>query len=272
MKALRINPINLSKERVLELKSRGAKLADAPIYIDEEVFLHKNGKPIAIYKKVDIDLLPLLFSCLCLNFPTYERTGGLVTQTINLNYSPRNAKRTNMCQPTDLLVKRPAIHDLFTQYAQAMDSYYKQYFKKEYSNQLEASINKIDPTYLIENTVFTGGVVNKDSSLSYHRDNANTKDGISCMIILKKYARGGELVLPELGVSFACQDGYMLLFDGQKYLHGVTPIKVSKKGYRYTTVFYNNKGMSLCLSPKEELEYFEQYNLQQIRKKEINGK
>ncbi|MEM9995406.1 MAG: hypothetical protein AAGE79_14910, partial [Acinetobacter pittii] len=58
-------------------------------------------------------------------------------------------------------------------------------------------------TYLIKGTPFTGGVINKNTALGYHRDSANTKDGISCMVILKKGVAGGELILPELNIGFA---------------------------------------------------------------------
>lgn len=275
MKATKVTQVNFSKEELKHLKNRNAKISDAKIHIDYEAILHSKGKFIAVYKKLDADLMPLLYACEGVNFSAYERTAGLKTNTVNINAIPRNAKRSNVCRFAELSSSRPAIHDIFLMYAQELSKWYKKYFKKEYQFQIDEFINGAKPiysAYLIDGTPFTGGVANKNNTLNYHNDNANTPNGMSCMLIMKNNIAGGELVLPELGISFACQNGFMLLFDGKNYLHGVTPIVMAKGGYRYTVVYYNNKGMSLCLPPEQELEHYDEYNINQTIKKENGGK
>ena len=152
-------------------------------------------------------------------------------------------------------------HDIFLDHARKIAKAYRANFIQAYANQIKYSYigsSKVHGAYRIKGTPFTSGVINKDTALGYHRDLANTKDGMSCMLILKKGVAGGELILPELSIGFACQDGYILLFDGQKYIHGVTPIipAQSGNGYRYTIVYYNNKGMSLCLAPEDEEKHY----------------
>lgn len=275
MKIIRVTPKKFEAWEIKAFKKRCAAGSDASTYIDYEAEIHVNGKPIAIYKKMSEDLTALLYACEATTFNEYTRTSGLRTRTVNINYSPRNGRRGVPCKPSDLHVSRKFVHDIYVEYGKLIAKHYKRFFKMEYDEQLHEFTNgssPIFPAYLIEGTTFTGAVANKDNVLLYHTDSANTPNGMSCMIILKANAVGGELVLPELDIAFACQDGYMLLFDGQKYLHGVTPLRKRRGGYRYTVVYYNNKGMSLCLPPEQEIAYYEnQVRLQVLKNQGYEG-
>lgn len=235
--------------------------------IREQAVVMVNDEVVAIYKKANHDLTAVMEACLNLKFPTYQRTSGLLTETININASPRNAKRTNMCRRKRLRYEQPRVHQLFLDYARKIAKDYRYHFREQYAGQVKLNYaqQKVHRTYRIKGTPFTSAVINKNSALGFHRDRANTKDGISCMLCLKQGVAGGELILPELGVGFECQNGYILLFDGQKYIHGVTPIIQPQTGigYRYTVVYYNNKGMALCLPASKETEFFRQYLDQQ---------
>lgn len=108
--------------------------------------------------------------------------------------------------------------------------------------------------------LWTSGVVNRSAALPYHRDR-NNLDAWSAMPVIRRAVRGGHLHFPELAlpdgspVVAACDDGDVLFFNGQKYMHGVTPLKrVMQDGYRYSCVYYPVKKMCNCLSPAEELE------------------
>lgn len=255
MKSIKVTPKALSKAEKSEMMKTYAKSTDAEILIDYEAILHQDGKLIAAYKKYEGDLKTLLYACEAIGFSKSKRTNGMPTFTKSIGHIPRNPRRVNACQPSELLVSKPILHDIFVHHAQIIAGSYKKFFRKAYQHQEDDFINgekPVDSAYLIEDTPFTSGVINKDNALHYHFDNANTPDGMSCMIILKNNVNGGELALPELNIRFACQNGYMLLFDGQKYLHGVTRIVKARGGYRYTVVYYNNRGMSLCLPPTEE--------------------
>jgi hypothetical protein len=230
----KIRPLMISCLQGLLPTSDGVRM------IDEEAIVTVGDEVIAVYKKAGFDLTAIRNACFNLEFSTYVRTSGLLTQTENINASPRNSLRTNKCRKTKLHDSNPEIHQVFLYYA---------------------SEKRVHESYRIAGTPFTSGVINKDTALGYHRDIANTKDGISCMLILKEGLAGGELILPEVKIGFACQDGYILLFDGQKYIHGVTAFASAQgsRGYRYTTVYYNNKAMSLCLPPEQEEQYYKRH-------------
>lgn len=254
----------LKPEVVKEFLKKQPQRSDVKNIINEDAEIIVDGKLAAIYKKVNFDISEVRLACLSLKFDTYIRQSGLVTKTINLNASPRNSLRDNRCQLTKFRLKQPEKHNLFIKCARQIASQYRSYFKAAYAGQVKQSLSgdkKINAFYMIKGTPFTGGVINKDTALGYHRDSANTKDGVSCMLILKKGVAGGELILPELNVGFACQDSYMLLFDGRKYLHGVSPIiqPLTSLGYRYTIVYYNNSGMDICLPPEMEQDHFKNH-------------
>jgi hypothetical protein len=240
------------------------KRADVQEIISEDACIVINGEIVAIYQKVDYDLTKIRTACTSLKFQDYIRQSGLSTKTVSVNASPRNRLRMNKCSLTALRRALPITHNIFLDYARKIARDYRVNFGTAYANQIKHSYigrNRVHEAYIISRTPFTSAVINKNTALGYHRDTANTKDGISCMLILKKGVGGGELILPELNIGFACEDGYILLFDGQKYIHGVTPILKPQtgNGYRYTIVYYNNKGMSLCLAPREEEKFYREY-------------
>jgi hypothetical protein len=254
----KIRPLMISCLQGLLPTSDGVRM------IDEEAIVTVGDEVIAVYKKAGFDLTAIRNACFNLEFSTYVRTSGLLTQTENINASPRNSLRTNKCRKTKLHDSNPEIHQVFLYYAKKIANEYMTFFSKQYAKQIQrtyASEKRVHESYRIAGTPFTSGVINKDTALGYHRDIANTKDGISCMLILKEGLAGGELILPEVKIGFACQDGYILLFDGQKYIHGVTAFASAQgsRGYRYTTVYYNNKAMSLCLPPEQEEQYYKRH-------------
>lgn len=67
---------------------------------------------------------------------------------------------------------------------------------------------------------------------------------------------GGLLCVPELDISFSISDRSFISFDGQRLVHGVTPIKVRKGGYRFTAVYYSMQQMWKCLPLKEEIQHY----------------
>ena len=75
------------------------------------------------------------------------------------------------------------------------------------------------------------------------------------MIAFRNKIEGGRLSLPEYNLGLEIDDSTVTLFDGQKILHGVTPIQyLSPESYRFTLVYYSLSQMWKCTTPKEELE------------------
>jgi hypothetical protein len=99
---------------------------------------------------------------------------------------------------------------------------------------------------LSKSSLWTSGVINKESSLPYHRD-GNNFDAWSVMPVIRRGVRGGYLHLPEYGVTIPCRDGFTIAFFGRRLVHGVTPMhKTSRDGYRVSVVYYALKGLKDC--------------------------
>lgn len=258
MRAIKVTNEIYCDNKLSQLKKQVPDVSHVKDIIDYEAFLYGNGRILAIYKKANFDLLSVRKACLQLQFNKQVRSSGIACMSMNINASPRRTHLDNRCWESKLRREQPDVHQIFEQAAREISKVYRRYFKKRFANQVKQTYSgqhKVDEAYRIKNTPFTGGVINKNSALPYHYDLANTNDGISCMIILKSGVGGGELILPQLDVGFACQDGYILLFDGKTYLHGVTSIvkRAKTNAYRYTVVHYNNSGMDLCLPPDQEI-------------------
>jgi hypothetical protein len=262
MKTVIVKYQKLPKPEISYLKSIKPQINQVTQIITDECAVMCENKIIAIYKKADFNTLKLFKTCNSLSFQSSQRSTGLVSTTISINSHPRKPFHLHKCSASDLRFKQPKRHQIFIDHARLISKSYKNYFRTPFVNQIKRNFigaHKVHPFYRIKGTPFSGGVINKNCALNYHFDRANTNDGISCMIILKENTLGGELILPELNIGFSCDDGYILLFDGQKYLHGVTEMLSSSNGYRYTIVYYNNNGMNLCLPPDEEEKHFQNW-------------
>jgi hypothetical protein len=105
---------------------------------------------------------------------------------------------------------------------------------------------------LSKSSLWTSGVINKESSLPYHRD-GNNFDAWSVMPVIRRGVRGGHLHLPEYGIVVPCRDMYTVAFFGRRLVHGVTPMKkMTKDAYRISVVYYALKGLKDCHTFAEE--------------------
>lgn len=108
---------------------------------------------------------------------------------------------------------------------------------------------------LSDSSVWTSGVINKESALPYHRD-GNNFDAWSVMPVVRRGVTGGHLHIPEYGITVPCRDGYSVAFFGKKLVHGVTPMrKTEKDAYRISTVYYALQGLKDCHTFAEETAY-----------------
>ena len=88
------------------------------------------------------------------------------------------------------------------------------------------------------------------------------------MIAFKKDMGGGYLSIPEYDIGLEIADSSVTLFDGQKILHGVTPLKfLTPEAYRYTLVYYSMENMWKCMSPQEELDRVKKLKTDSARKR-----
>ena len=74
---------------------------------------------------------------------------------------------------------------------------------------------------MTDDALWTSGVVNKSSTLPYHRDGFNFATW-SAMPVIRRDMAGGYLHFPEYDFTFTARDGWVSFFPGYKYVHGVS--------------------------------------------------
>lgn len=243
-----------------ELKNKRPSIADFDELITEDCLIKiPNFAPI-LYKILDMDAREIIQALNRIKFFERIRLSGLVTQSETIGYKVRNKLRHNACELSALANKYPYEHDLIMGLSKVLSDIFKEYLRPYYRIN-EFILNKKDilQEYKILETVFTSGIINKNSAMGYHVDRGNIPGMLSCMLVFKNAVSGGFLSLPEIGKGLECCDCSAVIFNGQRLIHGVTPIQYANKkfpGYRYSIVFYSMHGMWDCLPPSDELDFF----------------
>lgn len=99
---------------------------------------------------------------------------------------------------------------------------------------------------------WTSGVINCTGALPYHRDSGNLKGAWSAQVTLRNRVEGGYLHLPEYGVYLDTSNRSLAVFPGGALWHGVTPLRVKSRGWRYSIVYYAKSAMRRALAPAAE--------------------
>jgi len=121
-----------------------------------------------------------------------------------------------------------------------------------WSNQRKAA-DKLDPQFLVPETVFTTITVNKNFRTAAHLDAGDFSDGLSNLLVV---SNGGEyegayLVAPEYRIAIDVRPGDLLLINNHEVIHGNTPIKLKNpSAERISLVCYFRENM-LELGSKE---------------------
>jgi len=159
----------------------------------------------------------------------------------------------NFCGVSSCCEEQPAVHEEICAFGQVLDHYYEKW-APETAAAHWAALRKVRSEWIIPGTRFTSGIVNKNNPLKYHLDRGNLHGVMSCMAVFKNLVEGGNLSIPEFNAKWLLDDHTYFLFDGQSFIHGVTPVKpMNKNGYRYSIVYYALRAMQKCGSPTEEL-------------------
>jgi hypothetical protein len=151
-------------------------------------------------------------------------------------------------------------------FLQSLNRGFKQLLPKRWSAQ-RAAANKIDPAFLVPETVFTTITVNKTFRTACHRDAGDFSDGLSNLLVLSNNGNysGGYLVFPEVRVAVNVRPGDLLLVNNHEIIHGNTPIVLKDdEAERISLVCYLREGM-LELGSKEYEEI--RYNFVEFRRK-----
>jgi hypothetical protein len=93
---------------------------------------------------------------------------------------------------------------------------------------------------------WTSGIINRTTALPYHLDAANVPGCLSAMYVWKQGCEGGALHLDDYDVWLAVGDRSLTVFSGATVMHGVSPIRPARGGWRYSAVFYVRAGLAKC--------------------------
>jgi hypothetical protein len=234
---------------------RTARLSDVSRHIKEDAIVYHNGKPILLYKVLSTPPKDVRWAVKNINYQKRKRTHGLQNTSAVFGYNPRQEKSQDFCSASAMGYDQPKQHYIITNFAKQIQKYYKDYFQETYKQHKEKVKEKVKDQWVIKDTVFTSGIVNKNNQLKYHFDSGNFKNVYSNMLVFKSDVMGGHLVIPEIDISLEVADNSVTIFDGQDLLHGVSPIDYNNsKAYRYSIVYYSLERMWQCLTIEEEVD------------------
>lgn len=150
-------------------------------------------------------------------------------------------------------------------FLKSLNDAFKELLPWRWNNQYEAS-KKIDPAFLVPDTVFTTVTVNKTFRTAAHLDAGDFSDGLSNLCVLSNDGRytGGYLVLPEYRAAINVRPGDLLLINNHEVIHGNTPIVCEEGSERISLVCYLREGM-LDLGSKQYEDY--RYEFVESRRK-----
>lgn len=183
------------------------------------------------------------------------RANNYASRSRTFGYRPRRATHfRESCGVTSLAAEQPAIERTLEAYADQFTNMLYGIDPGIVPTDREA-IATVRPEWRFgEAKLWTSGVVNDTAQLPYHRDRFNFSTW-SAMPVVRRGVRGGHLHLPEYDMVIPCADSTVVLFPGERLLHGVTPIDRlrGQDGYRISVVYYALKGMKSCLEYAQEL-------------------
>ena len=137
-------------------------------------------------------------------------------------------------------------------FLQTLDRGFAELLPTRHAAQRKAA-DKIDPAFLVPETVFTTITVNKTFRTAAHRDAGDSSDGLSNLLVLSNNGNytGGYLILPEVRIAVNVRPGDLLLVNNHEYIHGNTPIELQDEvAERISLVCYLREKM-LELGSKE---------------------
>jgi len=129
-------------------------------------------------------------------------------------------------------------------FLQSLDRGFRELIPSRWSNQ-KAAADKLDPRFLVPETVFTTLTVNKTFQTAAHRDAGDLDEGLSNLLVVGsgEYT-GGYLIFPEYRMAVDVRPGDLLLVNNHEIIHGNTPIVLNHdKAERISLVVYFREPM-----------------------------
>lgn len=220
---------------------------EAGIWIDDE-----TEEPIFACFPMEEEVALLRASVLNIKYgSTIRQNTGLKNISRTFGMAPRKIfQRRESCRPTTLAQEQPDEHAVLIKFAEKfakmLNEFAPELYKHDMSNLENAGLE--NEWRMTDDALWTSGVVNKSSTLPYHRDGFNFATW-SAMPVIRRGMAGGYLHFPEYDFTYSARDGWVSFFPGYKYVHGVTPMTPKVDGaYRYSIVYYALRGMKDCFT------------------------
>lgn len=185
---------------------------------------------------------------------SHRFNSGVPTASSVFGALPRSPFRKDFCRFSRISANEPVNFAAAFNYSERIAAIYQEHLKEAYDYNLRLIRESVHADWRPTDTPFTTCNFNVNHAIKYHRDSGNFKGVFSNVLILKDGVTGGQLVFPELGIAFEQANGALGIFDGQKWIHGVTALQKTKPtGYRASIVYYALSGMKDCYPYKEEV-------------------
>lgn len=261
-----MNTVNLERrpfdEKVF-LRKVAAEADTQQVFTEPGVYC-VDGKPAIIYAKLNQRYDEMLWAVKNLPFHADSRsTAGGALGTRNreklgeskiFGFRPRIPYGANYCSISSTAVTHPKQHNIICEFGLLLNHIYETCAPETAALHSKLLSECIRPDWILPGTRFTSGIANRNNPLKYHFDKGNLENVMSCMVVFRRGCEGGYLSIPEFDARWMLDDHSVLLFDGQSFLHGVTPIKrLNKNAYRYSVVYYALKALGKCGTLDEEL-------------------
>jgi hypothetical protein len=162
---------------------------------------------------------------------------------------------------TSYTEKNPELFAKSYPFLQSLDRGFKELLPWRWGNQ-KAAADKLDPRFLVPETVFTTITVNKSFRTACHRDAGDLNEGLSNLLVLGdgEYT-GGYLVFPEVRVAVNVRPGDLLLVNNHEVIHGNTPIVLNHE---------NAERISLVCYFREKMLELESYEYEALRRQFVD--
>ena len=266
MKRIDITPIEIDLK---EYEKRDALLSDVSKHLNEDCIIYVDNEPVLVYKVLDPSKLKnLRWAVKNIKYDVGERTLGLKSTSKVFGYSPRLTLRYDFCRLSGMGNDFKKQHKVITDFGIYLTELYEEFLPEDLKRHREKVYEKVIEEWVIDETPFTSGIVNKNNRLKYHFDSGNFKGVYSNMVVLKRDVDGGHLVIPSLDISLECSDGALVIFNGQDILHGVSGIEYQHKdAYRYSAVYYSLEQMWKCEPLDDELRRIREVKTEREKKR-----
>lgn len=220
----------------------------AGVYVDA-----RTGEPVFLYAPLPGDLTAYRAAVRAVPITTTLRGSGTRNASRTFGMASRNViLRRESCRPASLALDRPELHAVLVALADGL----RELMEANVPERLavdRATVAEVGADWrMAPGSVWTSGNINVGSALPYHRDRANYPVW-SGMPVLRRGVRGGYLHVPAYDATIACRDGWVVCFDGNRVVHGVTPMEErDPDGYRVSVVYYALRNMKQCLPCDQE--------------------